>query len=348
MEFKKIQTVLFFILLFAVGIVFFHMISPFLFAVFWAAVMATIFYPVYRGLLKILKRPSVSAGVTLLIALILVLIPLLGIFGLIVKQAIGTYAKISDPATIVSIKNTIESFAANPLVAKALENVNVEEKLRSASSMITRNGIEWLKIGSQNTLSAILSLFVMLYSMFFFLKDGPAWLKHLMHLLPFGDKNEELLYDKFASAAKGTLKGTILIGSLQGTLGAIFLAIVGIPSAIFWGLMITIFCIIPAAGSAVVLVPAIIYELVTGRIWQAVILIVGLVVVGLIDNLVRPPLVGKDIEMHPLMILFSTLGGLALFGISGVVIGPIIATFFFAVLEMYENKYKKELDSSRT
>ncbi len=169
-----------------------------------------------------------------------------------------------------------------------------------------------------------------------------------MLLLPFGDKNEKALFDKFVSTSKATLKGTVLLGGLQGTLGGILFFLIGIPSAAFWGLIMIVLSIIPAVGSFIVWFPVAIYLFATGQLWQGIVLTIGGILIGILDNLLRPPLVGKDIEMHPILILFSTIGGLGLFGISGVVIGPIFAAFFLGVLDMYEKKYKKQLNSSTT
>jgi len=348
MEFKKIQTVAFFGLLIGAGILFYQVIQPYIFAIFWAAVIASLFYPVYTRLQKRIKNNNIAAATTVLIVILVVLLPLVGVFSLVVKQAFDTYAHITKPETFSTIQETIERITSQPKIQELLGGVDIREKLRDASSTIASFGIQLIKVGSQNTIVAVINALIMLYSLYYFLKDGEKWLRHLMHLLPFGDSNEEVLYEKFASTGKATLKGTILLGMIQGTIGGIFFAIVGIPSAVFWGLVMVVFAIIPAAGAGVVMVPGALYLFITGHIWQGIVLTIAVVFVGLIDNLLRPLLVGKDMQMHPVVILLSTIGGLSLFGISGVVAGPMIAALFLAVIGMYEVKYKKELDSSRT
>lgn len=348
MDFKRIQTILLFGLLFGVGLLFLKMIQPYLFALFWAAVIASIFHPVYRRIQKKIKKENSSAVLTVMLAILIVILPLSGIFTLVVKQSFELYTAANNPETIIKLQNAVQLVLHNPSIQKFTGDIDIHERLRSFSSSATAFSIQLLKQGSQNTLQAIINTFIMLYALYYFLKDGNRWLRQLMHLLPLGDANEKILYQKFASTARATLKGTLFIGIIQGTVGGLFLAIVGIPGAAFWAVVMMVFSIIPAVGPAVVLVPSALYLLAIGHIWQGIVVIVGIALVGVLDNLLRPVLVGKDIQMHPMVILFSTLGGLGLFGISGVVVGPIIAAFFFAVVQMYETKYKKQLDSSST
>ncbi len=348
MEFKKIQTIAFFALLIGVTVLFYQLIAPYIYAIFWAGIIAALFYPAYKWLIKKIKNESISAGITVILVLLVVLLPLAGVLGLVVKQGIDTYAALSEPETITNIEQTVTNIITSPYVERITGEIDISTTLKEASSTIASIGVQWLKTGSIGTITGIVQILVMLYSLYYFLKDGEKWLKHIMLLLPFGDKNEELLYKKFVSTGKATLKGTLLLGVLQGTLGGILLAIVGIPSAAFWGLIMVVLSIIPAVGAPLVWVPGAIYLAATGHVGAAITLVIGGIAIGFVDNLLRPPLVGKDIQMHPMMILFSTIGGLALFGISGVVIGPVIATFFLAILQMYEEKYKKELHSSAT
>ncbi|HYE59553.1 MAG TPA: AI-2E family transporter, partial [Candidatus Kapabacteria bacterium] len=191
----------------------------------------------------------------------------------------------------------------------------------------------------------IFMLFLMLYTLYYFLKEGKVLLNRIMHLSPLGHENEEVLYERFTSTARATMKGTFIIGGIQGILGALLFFITGIKGAFVWGVIMTLLSIIPGIGSFIIWFPAGIIQLALGNLWQGLtILLFGTFVISLIDNLLRPPLVGKDIQMHPLIVLFSTLGGLALFGISGFIIGPIIAALFLSVLSIYDFYYKKELN----
>ena len=345
-EFRKIQNIAFFALLIGVAYLFFDMIYPYIFALFWAAVIASIFHPVYRWIRKHLKHEEVSAAISVALVVLIVLIPLSGVLAIVANQAVQTYNTLNNPETVDSAQAWVEGLVELPIVAEYIGDVDIEERIKSASSTIASTGVEWLKVGAGSTMSAVINLLIMLYSLYYFFKDGEKWLKRLMHLLPFGDDNEKVLYEKFASTGKATLKGTILLGVIQGTVGGLFFLIVGIPSAAFWGLLMVVLSIIPAVGAFIIWFPGFIYLLATGQYWQALVLLAGGIVISVLDNLLRPPLVGKDIQMHPMLILFSTIGGIAVFGITGVVIGPMITAFFFAILHMYETKYKRQLESA--
>lgn len=348
MEFKKIQTIAFFALLVGVSAVFIKMIWPYTFALFWSAVIAVIFYPVYKRLLARVRNEKVASFMMVVIVILCVVIPLGGFLALVIQQAFSIYQSVSEPETIASIVSSAEGIINQPWVKGLIGEIDIVDRLKEASSTIASTAIQWLQAGTSSVIQLVVNLLIMVYSLYYFFKDGEIWLKRIMHLLPFGDENETILYNKFVSTSKATLKGTVLLGAMQGTLGGIFFFIVGLPAAAFWGLIMIVLSIIPAVGSFIVWFPAVIYLLVTGQVWQGFLLLGGGLVISVLDNYLRPPLVGRDIQMHPILILFSTIGGIVMFGITGVVIGPIIAAFFLGVLQMYEARYKKQLDSART
>lgn len=344
MEFKKIQSIAFFAVLIGCGILFYQMLEPYMYAIFWAAVMATIFYPIHRRIHHAVgQREHVSASISVGMVILVVLIPMAGVIGLVANEAVAMYEYLRNPENIEMIGQNIQSLADQPVVQDVVGDVNVNDELRNASSTIAGFGFQVLRTGSRSTVQVVIQTAVMIYTLFYFFKDGPRWLERIMKLLPFGDKNEMVLYQKFASTAKATLKGTILLGGIQGTIGGILFFVVGIPSAALWGLIMIVLSIIPAVGASLVWIPGAVYLAVTGQLWQAAVLVIGGILLGFVDNLLRPPLVGSDLQMHPVIILFTTIGGLAVFGISGVVIGPMIGAFFLALLDMYELKYRIQL-----
>lgn len=165
-----------------------------------------------------------------------------------------------------------------------------------------------------------------------------------MHLSPLGDKYEGLLYERFTSTARATLKSTLILGSIQGALGGILFWITGVEGALIWAIVMAFVAMIPALGSFLVWLPIGLIMLALGNMWQGfTILIVGAILISNIDNLLRPMLVGRDTQMHPLLVLFSTLGGIFLFGISGFVLGPIIMSLFLSVISIYDHYYRNEL-----
>ena len=190
----------------------------------------------------------------------------------------------------------------------------------------------------------IFQFFVLLYTMFFFLTGGPGLLRTVLAYLPLTEVDKQRMLEKFVSVTRATLKGTILIGVAQGVLGGLAFWAVGLDGAIFWGTVMTVLSIIPGVGGALIWVPAAIILIGTGEVWRGIALAAfcGLVV-GSVDNLLRPRLVGKDIKMHELLIFFSTLGGLLLFGVMGFILGPILAALFVTAWEMFGTAFRSAL-----
>lgn len=342
-EFKKFQTAIFFGLLTLMIVLFGWMIMPYIYPLFWAIVISIIFRPVHVWLEKKTGNAGASAGLTIVIVILLVIIPLSAILGLVIQQAFDAFNMITEPANITNIQNSINTLLESPRIQQISTHLDIYGRLKSLGENIASVGVEWLTVGSKNTITAFVQFIIMLYSAYYFLKDGDRWLKRVLYLLPLGDANEAILTKRFVSTTKATLKGSVLIGIVQGSLGGLLFMILGIPAAAFWGLIMIIAAIIPAVGTAIVWVPTVIYLFITQQWLPAIILTIGGLIMGVVDNFIRPPLVGKDSELHPLVVLFSTIGGIGVFGISGVVIGPIIAAFLLSVLSMYEQRYKKEL-----
>jgi predicted PurR-regulated permease PerM len=201
-----------------------------------------------------------------------------------------------------------------------------------------------LAAATRGTVSFLFSLFVMLYSMFFFLRDGPQLLDRILYLMPLSAASEERMVDRFVSVTRATLKGTLIIGVVQGGLAGSAMALAGIHGAAFWGTVMVVLSIIPGIGTALVWFPGVVYLLVTGEVAAGIALFAWCaVVVGSADNFLRPMLVGRDTEMSDLLILLSTLGGLLMFGAAGIVIGPIVAALFVTVWDIYAREFKEIL-----
>ncbi len=350
MDFKKIQNYTLIALLLGISILFFWMVRPYWYPVFWAAVVAALFHPLYlRFVRRFGGRRSLAAGLTEIIIIVLLVLPLLGIIALIIQQAISVYGDIERYLSIIALRQFITAAKEWPWLSRLLEVIDINDvtsRLSAMGSTISKWLYQVVARSGQYTARWLLQLFIMLYTLFYFLRDGDRFLKRLMSLLPLGDRYELLLYRRFVSTAKATLKGTVLIGAIQGLIGGLAFVITGMPAAVFWGMIMVIVAIIPGVGASLILVPTIVIMLILGNWWQAVVLTIALVISGLIDNVLRGPLVGKDIQLHPLLIFFATLGGIIAFGVSGVVIGPIITAFLISIWQIYEEKYKTELERS--
>ncbi len=180
----------------------------------------------------------------------------------------------------------------------------------------------------------------MLYVLFFFLRDGDRITRALIRVIPMGDRRERRLIETIAQVSRATVKGTAVVASIQGALGGIMFALLGIQDAIFWGVVMAVLSLIPAFGATLVWVPAAIIMFATGAVWKGVVIVLGgTLVIGLIDNLLRPILVGAETRLPDYVVLLATLGGVSVFGLAGFIAGPLIAAVFFVVWEMFADEY---------
>lgn len=207
--------------------------------------------------------------------------------------------------------------------------------LQQLSSAVTHGSqaiaTQVLNIG-QNTFDFMVSFVVMLYLLFFLLRDGVGLARRIRDAIPLATDHKRELFGKFATVIRATVKGNILVAMSQGALGGLIFAFLGIPGAVLWGVVMAVLSLLPAVGASLVWGPVALYFFSTGAIWQGTVLTAfGLLVIGLVDNILRPILVGKDTKMPDYLVLLSTLGGLAVFGLNGFVIGPVIAAMFMAV-----------------
>lgn len=331
-----------------VSALFLWMIRQYLGAIFWAVILAGIFYPVQARFETLTKgKISISALLTLLTLFVAVFIPLYFLGNAVVQQSIGLYQQVTTNQNVLQDSFEVVN-GIIPLdewmMTLGMDADDLRAKITESAQSISGYIFSGAAKFGQNTLQFVAQFVIMFYVLFFFLKDGPRLLEKLMHLIPLGDRKEKRLYRKFMSVSRATIKGTLIIGAVQGVLGGILFWSVGISAPVLWGALMAVLSIIPAVGSFLIWGPVGLFLLFTGNLVQGVIvLIVGSFVISLVDNVLRPPLVGKDTEMHEALILLSTLGGLSVFGISGFVIGPILAAFFVVMWEMFEEEYHKDL-----
>lgn len=348
MNIARLQKTLFMWLLLAITIAFAWLISPFLQPIFWAVVLAVVFYPIQELWLRATKEhKGVSAMLTIITIFLVVLIPLYFVIQAVISESIELYGTVSGSvqsgitleeqiAPVTSYLNEKFNVAPEDSIAKAGEAV------KTFGTFITNHAVSF----GQDALAFGIRFFVMLYVLFYFVKEGTNLVTKMVHVLPLGDARERKLLRKFATATRATIKGTLIIGVIQGVLGGLLFAAVGISNPVLWGALMTVLSIIPAVGSGLIWGPAGILLLVGGHTWEGVVvLVIGTLFIGLIDNILRPKLVGKDTEMPDVLVLLSTLGGLSLLGISGFVIGPVIAAFFLSVWEMFEEEHRKDLEA---
>jgi predicted PurR-regulated permease PerM len=333
-EKMEMRTFILFLLLASLG--FLWMLKPFFGPIFWACAIAIIFYPVQQKLLRRFPvRRNLTALTTLLLCIVIVVIPVIFIVTSAVNEGIDVYQKIEDGE--IKPAQYVEKFhAAFPVVERFLGNFgldvnslknNIGDAAMSSGKFLAKHTFS---IG-QNAFSFVLNLCLMLYLTFFMLRDGNKLVELLVRALPLGDVRERLLFAKFAEVTRATVKGNLVIAVVQGALGGLIFWMLGIPGAMLWAVCMAAVSLIPAIGPALVWAPVALYLFATGETIDALILVAfGAVVIGLVDNILRPILVGRDTKMPDYIVLLSTLGGLAIFGINGFVVGPLIAALFMA------------------
>ena len=342
----KESKILFFAILGLVTILFLYLLLPFFFPIFWAAVIAGVFRPLYSRINRKLNRPNLSTAVFFLLIALILLLPTAIVGTLVFNESVQIYEKLSPDTKHMdrSIQRLINTIADNSIAR--LFHINkamLIAKTTEVAQGITKYIFVHLTDLTQNTLGLLVKFAIMLYTLFFFVRDGDRFLRMAMKILPLGMGREKFLYERFIVTARSTLKVTLIIGGIQGTLGGIVFLVTDVEGALIWGLLMILMAIVPLVGCSIIWAPAGILMLLTGHIWEGVlILAVGFLVISTVDNLLRPILIGKDVEMHPLLIFLSTLGGIILFGFSGFVIGPVIASLLIAIWEIYEEFYRIE------
>jgi predicted PurR-regulated permease PerM len=340
-----IHNVSFFILVAVTTAAFLALIAGFVMPVFWAAVLATVFFPLQRRYVAWLGgRRSLAAVATMLTILGLVVAPLVLVGMAVSREAVYLHDQIMsgtvDLQAPLRFMRRLTPLAGDYLANFGIEIESLAQRL-STSAIAVSQFIASRALGiGQDVLRVTALFFLMLYILFFFLRDGSQLVAMLIRVVPLGHGRKRRLLGKFAQVSLATMKGTLVVGIVQGAIGAILFWILGIPAPVFWGTLMAVFSVLPAVGPGLVWLPAAVILLGMGHIVKGIVLIAaGVLVIGLVDNLLRPLLVGRDTQMPDYLVLLATLGGLAVFGISGFVIGPVIAAFFLVVWEMFAQEH---------
>ena len=330
-------------LLLFVSAAFVWLLSPFYGAVFWAGVMAILFYAVYAWFLRLLPgRFNSAALLTLTLILLLVILPLSLVSAMLVQEANLLFSNLQ--AEKPSFSRYLQDFFGllpewvHGLLARfgLTDMALIQERLSSGLSRASQFlATQALGIG-QNTFECLVSFCSMLYVLFFFLRDGASLVARMNRQLPLQAHVKRDLAGKFTTVIRATVKGNIAVAMMQGALGGLIFWLLDIHAPVLWGTVMAFLSLVPAVGAALVWLPVAVYFLVTGQFFEGVVLAAfGVLVIGLVDNLMRPLLVGKDTKMPDYLVLLSTIGGMALFGLNGFVIGPVIAAMFMAAWDLF-------------
>ena len=348
---SALQRAVFLLLLAAITVAFFWVLAPYSGAVFWAIIMALLFHSTFERLTRALRgRRNAAALLTLLIIVLIVVLPMVFISISRVNEvsALVAHVRAGDinfrayaqqildalPPAVRAQMARFDLFDIQSVIEKFSDGL-----LAGGQALTTRA----LSLG-QNALVFVVNLVVMLYLLFFLLRDGSALARMVRETVPMAREQTHYLADKFSAVARATVKGNVVVAIVQGLLGGLAFWVLDIRGALLWGVVMAFLSLLPAVGASLVWGPVAIYLLAIGATWQGVALIAwGTAVIGMSDNVLRPLLVGKDTKLPDYLVLLTTLGGMSLFGISGFVIGPTIAALFMAAWALFRHAGRREL-----
>lgn len=329
---------------------------PFLKPLLLGALLAGLCRPLYRWMTRALgDRKSIAAVLTLVLLFLLVAGPISAFVGVVVRQAIG----VSNDALpwLQQHFGAATSFNAHDWLVQRFpalaDYVPEQNQILDSAARLAKSAGAFLVAGvtqlTAGTASFLLNLFVMLYAMFFFLRDGRVILEKILYYTPLSHEDEDRVLERLRSVTRATIKGTIVIGLIQGALAGLGFWVAGLDGAAFWGTIMAVLSIVPGIGAALIWLPAVIYLFVIGQTLTAILLFAWCAaVVGTVDNILRPALVGKDAKMPDLLILVGTLGGLFLFGPIGFIVGPLVCGLFLTVWDIYGTTFKDVLPPARS
>ncbi|CEL30290.1 MULTISPECIES: AI-2E family transporter [Pseudomonas] len=349
---KSIQFKSLTVLLLLVTVAFIWILLPFYGAVFWAVILGILFAPMQRRLqARFGWQRNLTSLCTLSVCLVIAILPVIIISVLLVQEGAMVYKNIESgeldvAAYLAQFKQSLPPYFQHLLDRFGMGELNglrdkIVKSAMQGSQVLATQAFSF----GQGTFEFVVSFFIMLYLLFFFLRDGPELARKIRTAVPLEESHKRRLQLKFNRVVRATVKGNLVVAVTQGALGGAIFWFLDIPSALLWAVLMAFLSLLPAVGAGIVWAPVAVYFLLSNMIWQGVVLgLFGIFVIGLVDNVLRPILVGKDTRMPDYLILISTLGGLAVFGLNGFVIGPLIAALFMSSWALFiETKPKVQL-----
>lgn len=332
------------------GVAVYRMFAPFIIALVTAFVFWQLSEPMYEKIVGFVKNRRVASFLSCLAIVALVIAPLAFVGRIAAKEAIYLYQNSDyEAGSVIDFEKKILDFVAHNFLAGNLaagqnvESLSSELNLGEIAKKSLEIGMNLLKFGYEQTTQILFMTFIMLFVLYYLFLEGDKFVAYIFRLSPLNSREESVLWSRMISMNKATVKGTLFIGLVQGVMGGISFWILGVGAPFLLGVIMAIFSALPLIGPIAVWLPVAIWLLVAGEFMKAgILLFVGSLIIGSVDNLLRPKLVGKETALHPIWILIGTLGGIIQFGIMGFIIGPVVMTIFLALLEMFENKIKNK------
>ncbi len=333
----------FVLLLAVVSIAFAWVLVPFIGAIFWGAILAVIFMPINQWLIERTGgRRNLASLITLMLIILMVIIPVSITVASLVQEGMELFKRIDEGklrfgAYFEQVLDAMPSFVHDILNRTGLGDASsIREKISNstmeASKFLAKRAVSL----GQNTAGFLIAMAVMLYLLFFLLRDGLELMEKSRKVIPLSREHQQHLSNKFSTVVKATVKGNIAVAAIQGALGGLIFWVLNIQGVLLWSVIMAVLSLLPAVGASLIWGPVAIYFFATGALWQGIVLTTfGVLVIGLADNVLRPLLVGKDTKLPDYVVLISTLGGLSVFGLNGFVIGPLLAALFIACWDLF-------------
>ncbi|MFQ6009003.1 MAG: AI-2E family transporter, partial [Candidatus Zixiibacteriota bacterium] len=347
---EHLLIVLFFLFAAAFVYLFYRIIIPFFVPICWAAVLVILFSPLYEKLRAKVKSKGLASLLMCLFIIILIIGPITYLFGALVKEAADAVVKVNamykngELDRILAFNLPwIDAIKAKLSQYYDLTKINLDQVIKDSIDNVANVILSQTSSLIANATRAIFYFVLMIFTMYYFFKDGEKIIRQMKRLMPISAEQVEITFGHLRDVIQATMYGGVVVAMIQGLLGGTLFAIVGIPSAVFWGAIMAFLSIIPFLGAFIIYVPAGIILVIGGSYIKGIIVIaVGTIIISQIDNVLRPLLISGRTAMHPLMLFFAILGGIALLGLLGIVVGPLIAAVFMTLLKILEIKLHPE------
>ena len=347
---KNLNNIYLLTLIVLVGVGIYFIFKPFLISIFVAFTLSRLFDGWYKRALRFFKKPAPASLFVSVLLFLIIFLPVLVIGKMMAQEMLSTYSAINSEnfrTDLFSLKDTLLNFVHNsPTLEAKINNSDIFNE-RNLTTLAKSTGNFFASFGKhiyQSMSKFLFTLFITFFCLYYFFKDGERLIKKFFKISPLKDHQERKLLNNFIAISRATLRGSLIIAVIQGGLTMLVLFITGVPSAILLGVIATLFALIPMIGTAIVWLPAGLIMLLLGNIWQGITIIaVGALVIGSIDNILRPYLVGNTASLHPLLVFLSTIGGIGTFGITGFLLGPVTVVLFLNLLDIYKEEFKQDL-----
>ena len=344
-------TAFFFALLLVILYGVFLILSPFLKALIWAAVFTILVYPVYRWMLQLLRgRANAAALIVVLLMILVIVLPGVRLAGFLSTEAVQL---VKSLGTLLS-EEGVESWQREPWVQKLIEwwnlfglrlealrlELNWKEILLQGARVSSGAIVTQVTGAAQNVLLFVANFLIVFFSMFFFLRDGPAFFQRVRGLLPMDPEHQERLFLNVVNALTAVVHGFLVVGMIQGFLAGLAYWVLGVPYSVLWGVATAFAALMPVGGTTLVSIPVSLYLLLQGDTVRGIILLIwSLVVVGGVDNILKPLFIGSRLKLPILFLFFGIVGGVAVFGALGIILGPVLIALLVALLDVYSQEY---------